>query len=116
VLGSYLKRLNGVSEKFKSDKLPLTYIVATCPLITGLISAEKVEYKWPFIMNNTYDQNRFIDQANWDKLKTVSIAGKKDGAVTDRHSQKEDVKKPRNRNTTPKGNTSKTSALPTEPS
>jgi hypothetical protein len=112
----YLKRLNGVSTKFKSDKLPLTYIVATCPLITGLISDKKGNRNWPFKLNDTLDQMRFICDANWDKLKTVSIAGKKDVAGPDGQDQKEDVKKPRRSGTKPKSNTSKTSDSPTEQS
>ena len=111
----YLKRLNRVSEKFKSDKLPLTYIVATCPLITGLLSCEKFKGKWPFTLDNSPDDADFISDESWPELEKVSIAGKKDGAVTDLQSQKEDVKKPRIRSTTPKGNTSKTNAPPTEP-
>jgi hypothetical protein len=112
----YIKRLNGVSKKFKSDKLPLTYIVATCPLITGLISASKASDKWPFTLNISFDETHFIEDANWTKLETVSIAGKKDGAATDRQSQIDDVTEPQNKSKKSSGKNSKTSATPTEPS
>lgn len=74
----YLSQLNGVSNQISSTKLPLTYIVATCPLITGLISKKNVSGGWPFILNNTeYEagSDPFITNQNWTTLNNVSIAG-----------------------------------------
>lgn len=77
----YLNLLKGFSDQISSTKLPLTYIVATCPLITGLISKEKVSEGWPFTPNNTESEtgsDPFISAESWEKLSKVSIAGKKD--------------------------------------
>lgn len=74
----YLSQLKGVSDQISSAKLPLTYIVATCPLITGLISKSKAGEAWPFTLNNTESQagsDPFITNGSWEKLKSVSIAG-----------------------------------------
>jgi hypothetical protein len=93
----YLKRLKGVSSKLSSDKLPLTHIVATCPLITGLISQSNLEETatqdttqesaskpkrpksgeaWPFKIDS-FKPNNFISTDHWKKLSNVSISGKK---------------------------------------
>lgn len=77
----YLKQLQKVTQsQISSDKLPLTYIIATCPLITGLISEEKVTVEgWPFTSNDKNPNDRptnFIDKICWDTLKNISIAGK----------------------------------------
>jgi len=74
----YLNQLNLVSNLFSSNELPLTYIVATCPLITGLISKSKVDDVWPFTLKSTESQassDPFITNGSWEKLKSVSIAG-----------------------------------------
>jgi hypothetical protein len=76
----FLSQLKGVSDQISSAKLPLTYIVSTCPLITGLISKSKAGEIWPFTLNNTESQagsDPFITDENWDRLSNVSIAGKK---------------------------------------
>lgn len=77
---NYLNRLKTEAAKvgISSRSLPLTHVVATCPLITGLISEEKVNEGWPFNLNNTESQassDPFITNSSWGKLKSVSIAG-----------------------------------------
>lgn len=104
----YLKRLNRVSTKFQKEKLPLTYIVATCPLITGLISQEKADNKWPFKLKGLNEQI-FIDEDSWNKLKTISIAGKKEPTGTDEKSASSDNKKTQRSQRRPKTPTAKTS-------
>lgn len=113
----YLKRLNGVSNKFQKEKLPLTFIVATCPLITGLISARNVGTNWPFKLDTTSKRQHFIDVQSWNKLTTISIAGKKEDAGADGQLQTvDDKKKPRSIRKQSNNNTSKTSDSTTEPS
>lgn len=77
----YLSQLKKVSNQISSSKLPLTYIVATCPLITGLISKEKVSEGWPFTLKKIKSQtvfDPFITNENWTTLSNVSIAAKND--------------------------------------
>ncbi|MDX1329826.1 MAG: hypothetical protein R3317_04245, partial [Burkholderiaceae bacterium] len=77
---NYLKRLNAKANYSAIDRarLPLTTIIATCPLITGLISKEKSDQTWPFFpeayQSNTMD-GPFISAKMWEQLTGVSIAG-----------------------------------------
>lgn len=85
----YLKLLKAEATKVNitSESLPLTHIVATCPLITGLISEEKGKQTWPFTLNKTESQtgfDPFIGKGNWENLSNVSIAGNSD-AKTNNH-------------------------------
>jgi hypothetical protein len=81
----YLRRLGKLSkEELTSDRLPLTYIVATCPLITGLISeklARPLGQPWPFgIKPSTgtlYEPDNFLAKEAWDRLGEIAIQGKK---------------------------------------
>jgi hypothetical protein len=95
----YLNRLKAEVEKvgISSESLPLTHIVATCPLITGLISQsdtkdtapqntskdfnnqpkkQKPSRTWPFSINS-FKPDNFIPLDQWEILSKVSIAGKK---------------------------------------
>jgi hypothetical protein len=96
----YLKRLEAETDRvgISSASLPLTHIVATCPLITGLIrkskheetatqdSTPELENKrkkkkpvgtWPFNINS-FKPGNFISTDHWLLLNRVSIAGKKE--------------------------------------
>jgi hypothetical protein len=88
---NYLKRLKAepeIDSKSSRARLPLTYIVATCPLITGLISQSAVEETaksnekasntggtWPF-NTKSFKADNFISTDQWTSLSKVSIAGK----------------------------------------
>jgi hypothetical protein len=90
---NYLNRLKAEAAKvgISSKSLPLTHIVATCPLITGLISEEKVKKTWPFTLNKTASQtgfDPFIERDNWEKLSNISIAGNSDAKTNNRESRK----------------------------
>jgi hypothetical protein len=78
----YLNRLSTVRNELSAERLPLTYIVATCPLITGLISEAKVfdAKGWPFILagkNKSPAAYDFISDAAWEELTKVAVQGKK---------------------------------------
>lgn len=96
----YLKRLEAETDRvgISSASLPLTHIVATCPLITGLIRKSKHEVTatqdstpelenkqkkkksvetWPFNINS-FKPDNFISTEHWPLLNKVSIAGKKE--------------------------------------
>ncbi len=88
---NYLEQLNRNKEVISQDRLPLTFIIATCPLITGLISSEKVNNhntsesksentRWCFEIKSA-DKNpycgNFISKNDFEKLKKVAIQGKK---------------------------------------
>lgn len=79
----FLERLSNVKDQLSFNRLPLTYIVATCPLITGLISNSKVKDAggWPFNIDLAqdikYTPNNFIDDAAWSVLQGIAIQGKK---------------------------------------
>jgi hypothetical protein len=78
----YLNRLSTVRNELSAERLPLTHIVATCPLITGLISEAKVfdAKGWPFILarkNKPPAAHEFISDAAWEELTKVAIQGKK---------------------------------------
>jgi hypothetical protein len=82
----YLQRLNKEFPKnsISKERLPLTFIVATCPLITGLISKKKAENNWPFSISDTDSTERgsnFIGESDWTYLSKISIAGKKESAA-----------------------------------
>jgi hypothetical protein len=79
----YLKRLNKINGELKIERLPLTFIVATCPLITGLIKEEELattavqpQAEWPFALNN-FTPNNFIKTVDWNELTEIAIQGKK---------------------------------------
>jgi hypothetical protein len=79
----YLKRLSKLGQELSVERLPLTYIVATCPLITGLIAKEKnrKDIAWPFsirlVDHSTYTPGNFIKPEDWKALESIAIQGKK---------------------------------------
>lgn len=82
----YLRRLRQLTkEDIAADRLPLTYIVATCPLVTGLISEKLARPRgvaWSFSINlhngNPYDPDNFLDDSAWGDLAKIAIQGRKD--------------------------------------
>jgi hypothetical protein len=80
----YLKQLDSKGkDQISAQRLPLTFIVATCPLITGFISSEKVNTGdlWPFRIDldvgKTYTPINFICETDWALLKDIAIQGRK---------------------------------------
>jgi hypothetical protein len=77
---NYLRRLDAEVKDSTIDRerLPLTTIIATCPLITGLISKDHSDKRWPFLskadQSNTMS-GLFISAVIWEQLSGVSIAG-----------------------------------------
>lgn len=79
----FLERLSNVKDQLSSNRLPLTFILATCPLITGLISSDKSQKVggWPFNIDladgKKYESKNFIDKKAWDVIGRIAIQGKK---------------------------------------
>lgn len=75
----YLKDINKIKETILIQRLPLTFVVATCPLLTGLIRQMRFvdsSAEWPFKFDQ-YTPNNFINEDDWGKLTTIAIQGKK---------------------------------------
>jgi hypothetical protein len=76
----YLTELQKIKGTITVQRLPLTFIVATCPLIAGLIKDERFQgdnaFEWPFkFEQNT--PNNFISDDVWAMLEKIAIQGKK---------------------------------------
>lgn len=76
----YLTELQKIKDTITVQRLPLTFIVATCPLITGLIKDARFKgdkpFEWPFKFEQHKPDN-FISDDVWNKLTNIAIQGKK---------------------------------------
>ncbi len=87
--GIYLEQLAKVQEEIKQmrDQLPFTRIMATCPLITGLIR-EEYSFGKPLVevrntkklWNNLFDEKsdfKFLSNSDFTSLSEISIQGRR---------------------------------------
>lgn len=80
---NYREKLDEIKGVLRKERLPLTFIVATCPLITGLISVGKPDRRstqnsaaWPFYIDD-FKPDNFIEPSAWNELKKIAIQGAK---------------------------------------